>query len=233
MEMLHRVPRSSGEDPRAEEDLRERVLVQGAGSLSDAELLSVLLSGNGPEGPAFEHARELLSDVRGLSGLIGIDSEALRNAGAGAEASARIVAAVEFACRLARARMPERESLRSPGAVARYLALRYGRPDQEVMGALYLDTRHAVVNEAEIFRGTLARMAAEPGAILRRGIVVAAAGFILFHTHPSGDPSPSAEDLAFTRRLAEAADLTGLRLVDHLVLGGPSRWVSLRERGGW
>lgn len=216
---------SHGEDPL------ERLLAHGATSLSDVELLSVLMAGSSPD--TLEQARELLRLVRGMPGLVGVDAEALRFCEVDSRQAALILAAVEFAVRLARSRLPEREPLSSPGAVASYLALRYGRPDQEVMGSLYLDTRHAAIAESEIFRGTLARMAADPRAILRRGLLLHAAGFILFHTHPSGDPSPSAEDLAFTRRLAEAADGIGVRLVDHLILGVGGAWVSLRERGAW
>jgi DNA repair protein RadC len=101
------------------------------------------------------------------------------------------------------------------------------------MGALYVNGQHRLVDEAEIYRGTLNRAAVEPRGILQRGLLVGATGFVLFHTHPSGDPSPSAEDLAFTERLFRAAEVVGTQLIDHLVLGGPTSWVSLRERGGW
>lgn len=139
----------------------------------------------------------------------------------------------ELAARLARAEMPERLPLHRPAAAARYLVLRYGRADQEVMGALYLDGRHRLILDAELYRGTINRASVEPRAILRRGLELHATGILLFHTHPSGDPAPSAEDLAFTRRLARAAEIVGLELVDHLVLGTADRFVSLRERGAW
>ncbi|MGB6640460.1 MAG: JAB domain-containing protein, partial [Thermoanaerobaculia bacterium] len=123
--------------------------------------------------------------------------------------------------------------LTHPEAVATFLALRYGLQGQEVMGALFLDTRNRLIQDNEIFRGTLNRAAVEPRAILKQGLLRNAAGFVLFHTHPSGDPSPSAEDLAFTRRMANAGEVVGLRLVDHLIIGGGGRWVSLKKRGGW
>ena len=104
---------------------------------------------------------------------------------------------------------------------------------QEVMGALYLDTRNRLLAEREIFRGTLNRAAVEPRPILRQGLALSAAGVILYHTHPSGDPAPSAEDLAFTRRIAEAGEVVGVRLVDHLIICPGERWVSLRQRGAW
>ena len=101
------------------------------------------------------------------------------------------------------------------------------------MGALFLDSRNRLLGESEIYRGTLNRAAVEPRALLKEALLRDAAGLVLFHTHPSGDPAPSAEDLAFTRRLARSGELLGVRLVDHLIVGSPSAYVSLRERGGW
>jgi len=102
-----------------------------------------------------------------------------------------------------------------------------------VMGALFLDTKNRLLGEREIFRGTLSRVSVEPRPVLKQGLLFDAAGVLLFHTHPSGDPSPSAEDLLFTRRMAQAGDLMGMRLVDHLVVGGTGRWVSLKQRRAW
>ncbi len=127
----------------------------------------------------------------------------------------------------------DRQVLGAPAAVASYLALKYGMEGQEIMGALYLDTRHRLVAERELYRGTVNRAAVEPRKILADGLTLGACGMVVFHTHPSGDPSPSPEDLAFTRRLAEGGELVGVKLVDHLILGGVGRWVSLRERGAW
>jgi DNA repair protein RadC len=101
------------------------------------------------------------------------------------------------------------------------------------MGALFLDTRNRLLGESEVFRGTLNRAAVEPRALLKQALLRDAAGLVLFHTHPSGDPAPSAEDLGFTRRMAEAGEIVGIRMVDHLILGSGGRWVSLRRRGGW
>lgn len=127
----------------------------------------------------------------------------------------------------------EKQVLGAPAAVASYLALRYGMAGQEIMGALYVDTRNRLIAERELYRGTLNRAAVEPRKILADGLILGACGMIVFHTHPSGDPSPSPEDLAFTRRVADGGELVGVRLVDHLILGGVGRWVSLRERGAW
>ncbi len=216
-----------------EERPRERLLDHGAGTLSEAELLAVLLGTGRRGGSALTVARELLEDVGGLHRMSGCGVLELRGHGLGPAKAARILAALELATRLARREVLPRPMFERPGVAARYLSLRYARPDQEVMGALFLDTRHRLLHERELFRGTLDRAAVEPRAILRQGLLVSAAGLLLFHTHPSGDPSPSAEDLAFTRRIDEAATIIGIRLLDHLIVGRPGRYTSLRERGGW
>jgi len=215
----------------ADERPRERLLARGARSLGDAELVAVLLRTGRAGESALALARRLLASVGGLSGLATATPEALAGRGVGPAKAAAVAAAVELGRRLARAEIRERDPLGHPAAVASYLTLRYAALDQEVMGALYLDTRNRMVGERELFRGALNRAAAEPRRILREGLLAGAAGCIVFHTHPSGDPSPSAEDVAFTRRLAEAGEAGGIRLVDHLVLGSQGRWVSLRERG--
>ena len=210
---------------------RERLLRNGGRSLSDAELVAILLRTGCSGTSVLDLARDLLAATGGLSGLLVADALALRGPGLGPAKRATVLAAVELARRLARARLPDREPLSHPQAVARYLCLRYALGEQEVMGALFLDTRNRLIDEREIFRGTLSRAAVEPRALLKQGLLRDAAALILFHTHPSGDPSPSPEDLAFTRRMGEAGEVVGIRLVDHLIVGSGSRWVSLKQRG--
>ena len=212
---------------------RERLLAQGARALGDAELLAVLLRTGRPGASAIEVAREVLAAIGGIPGLASGGAPALLRRGLGQAKAASLLAAAEVGRRLARGEAFERAAIGAPAAVASYLALRYGVRDQEVMGALFVDTRHRLVAERELYRGTVNRMAVEPRAILKEGLLHGACGVVVFHTHPSGDPSPSAEDLAFTRRLAEAGELIGIKLVDHLILGAVGRWVSLRERGAW
>lgn len=217
----------------ADERPRERLLAQGPAALGDAELIAVLLRTGRPGVSALEAARELVSSCGGLAGLATAGAPSLVRRGLGAAKAASLLAAVELARRLARAEVAERPPLAHPAAVAGYLALRYAVRDQEVMGALFLDGRHRLLADRELFRGTLSRAAVEPRALLREGLLLGAAGLILFHTHPSGDPAPSAEDLAFTRRMVDAGEAVGVRLVDHLVVGSVGRWASLRERGAW
>ena len=210
---------------------RERLLRNGARALSDTELVAILLRTGRTGASVLDLSRELLSQAGGLSGLLVADGLELRGRGLGPAKRATVLAAVELARRLARARLPERQPLGHPRAVARYLCLRYALREQEVMGALFLDTRNRLIDETEIFRGTLNRAAVEPRQLLKRGLLRDAAALILFHTHPSGDPSPSAEDLAFTRRMTEAGEVVGIRLVDHFIVGSGGAWVSLRQRG--
>ena len=219
---------------RAEfEPPRVRLLRAGAQSLSDAELVAVLLRGGRPGTPALALARELLFKVGGLAGLAGGNLERLRSNGVGSAKVAAVLAAVEIACRMAAAEVPERQPLSRPAEVARYLDLRYGHTGQEVMGALYVNARHRLIGERELFRGTLHRASAEPREVLRAALEIGAAALVLFHTHPSGDPAPSREDVLFTRRMVRAGEVVGVHMVDHLIVGCGGRWVSLRDRGGW
>lgn len=212
---------------------RERLLRQGGSSLADSELLAVLLRTGRRGVSAIQMAMDVLRENGGLSGLLTATPHSLRRNGLGNAKAASLLAAVELGRRLAREQLLDREPLSRPVDVARYLALRYHTSDQEIMGALFLDARSLLLGEREMFRGTLHRISVEPREILRECLQRGASSIYLFHTHPSGDPEPSAEDLLFTRRMAEAAEIVGLRLVDHVVLGHRGRWVSLREKSAW
>lgn len=212
---------------------RERLLRSGAAALSDAELVAVLLRTGRPGCSALEMARRIFAEHGGLPGLLEMTETRLRRRGIGKAKAATLLAAIELGRRLARCQLPRRQLLAEPEHVARYLIVRYGVRDQEIMGALFLDVRHRLIGESELFRGTLHRAAVEPRAILKEALLRGASAFILFHTHPSGDPSPSVEDLCFTRRMAEAGELLGVRLADHLILADAERWISLQRRGAW
>lgn len=222
---LSQTPRKGSPENYADELLsaRDRLLQNSKdANVTDRELLRLIA------GPA---ACDYIAEPgRSLASLLMADPAELA---VPEQETVALLATREILRRISLLEIPEREPLGHPAAVARYLALRFWKVDQEVMGALYLDTRNRLVAEAELFRGTLNRAAAEPRAILKEGLLRGAAGVILFHTHPSGDPSPSAEDLAFTRHLSEAGDIVGVRLVDHLTVGGPTRWISLRQRNAW
>lgn len=218
---------------REEEKPRERMVKHGSAALSDTELVAVLLRTGKRGQPVLAMAREILAEVGGLAGLVGARPQDLVREGLGTAKAASLIAAIEVGRRLARSDVCDRRPLARPAAMASYLTLRYNVRGQEVMGAVFLDTRNQLLHDQEVYRGTLSRTAVEPREILKEALLKGAAGVVLFHTHPSGDPAPSAEDLSFTRRMVEAGEVLGVRLVDHLILGSSGRWVSLRERGGW
>jgi len=209
------------------QDPGQRLWSQGAKVLTAADLLSLLL-----RGPcAAVLAEDLLAN--GLAGLWQLDTYQLLRRGLDRANAAILLAAVELSLRLARARFPQRQVLKGTAVVADYLCLRYGNPDQEVMGALFLDVRGGLIGEEVLYRGCLSRSAVEPRLIFKEALLRSAFSVVVFHTHPSGDPTPSAEDLVFTRRLAEAGNVVGVRMADHLILGHAGRWVSLQARGAW
>lgn len=218
--------------PEAERP-RERLLGSGGAALADAELVAVLLRCGRRGQSVLDMAREVLADHGGLAGLLSASSKSVRRNGLGRAKAASLLAAVEIGRRLARARLPERRILSHPEAVAGYLLLRYGQLHQEVMGAVYLDVRGRLLADVELFRGTLSRAAVEPRAILKEAIERGASSLVLFHTHPSGDPTPSLEDIDFTRRLEAACNLLDLELADHLILGSRGKWLSMRRLGAW
>jgi DNA repair protein RadC len=216
-----------------EERPRERLLAHGSEALSEIELLAVLLRTGRPGVHVMDMAWDVLATSGGLLGLVGARLGDLRRCGLGPAKAATVLAAIEIGRRLAKGDLPESDVMTKPDAVAAYLTMRYRLRDQEVMGALFLNIRNRLIGEAEIFRGTLNRAAAEPREVLKVALQKGAAGIVLFHTHPSGDPAPSREDLDFTRHMAEASRVLGVRLVDHLVIGNNGRWESIRKRHPW
>lgn len=119
-----------------------------------------------------------------------------------------------------------------PRRVARFLSRLLEDAPSEVLGALFLDVRHRAIGHTIAYCGTLTRTTCEPRGLLAPALLANAAGIILFHNHPTGDPSPSTEDLVFTRKVEMSCDVLGLRLIDHLIVGEDGRYASLR-RVGW
>ncbi|HUP63995.1 MAG TPA: DNA repair protein RadC [Thermoanaerobaculia bacterium] len=216
-------------DLPSDERPRERMLLHGAGTLSDAELLAILL-GSGTRGrSAIDVARDMLSG--GLSAFSRREWPKGRHAsGVGPAKACRIAAALEIGRRLAARNDGSRDPVRDAESIARPLIARYSHYLQERLGAIFLDAKNRVIREREIYVGTLNAATVSTRDVLRIALDENAAGLIVFHNHPSGDPSPSAEDIAFTRKLSEAARLLGIDLVDHLILGA-NQFVSLRQRG--
>jgi DNA repair protein RadC len=183
-------------------------------------------------GSALDCARRLLAAHGGLAGLASLTgSELAREKGLGRARASAIEAAIEIGRRLAAETLSARDLFNEPALVKEYLRRAHGDGTQERTGALYLNARNRLLrDDGEIYRGTLDRAVVEPRELLKRALLANAAALIVYHNHPSGDPSPSREDREFTRRLASAADLVGLRLLDHVVVGREG-CVSFREAG--
>jgi DNA repair protein RadC len=219
--MLQELPR--------DERPRERMARLGPASLSNGELLASLI-GTGARGvSALEVAGGLLAD--GLHALAARSlGELERTRGVGRAKAARVLAAMELGARMASQPGRSTPALQSPEEAARYLLPRYSARPVETFGLLALDARHRLRREAVISVGCLTASLVHPREVFQEAVVSRAAALVLFHNHPSGDPEPSAEDLALTRRLAAAGSLMGIEILDHLVLGA-GRFVSLKQRG--
>ncbi len=210
---------------------REKLLEKGAASLTDAELLAVLLRTGVRGTDVLELAQAWLDDVGGLENLARLDTrQVMHRKGIGLGKGAAVAAALELGRRLARRGLAGRDLMERPDAVAEYLGRRYGHERVEVFGVLTLDVRHRLLREHELHRGARAHADVEPAEVFHRAIADNAHCVILWHTHPSGDPAPSADDVALTRRLADAGRLLGITVLDHIVIAAGG-FVSLRHRG--
>jgi DNA repair protein RadC len=220
------------QDMPSDDRPRERLLAVGPGALSNEELVALLLRTGSRGESALDRARRLLATHGGLAGLSGIAAtELAAESGLGPARAAVLGAAMEIARRLPASTLAGRDLLNEPRLVKEFLRRCQGDDAQERTGALYLNARNRLLrNEPEIYRGTLDRAVVEPREILKRALLTRAAGLILYHNHPSGDPSPSREDREFTRRLATAAEALGIRLIDHVVIGRDT-CISFREAG--
>jgi DNA repair protein RadC len=192
--------------------------------------LTALLVGTGSrQTSVLDLAESLLSSgLRGLAARSLEDLEGVR--GLGRAKATRLLAALELGARLASEGRGTAPCLRTPEDSGRYLLPRYGARPVETFGLLVLDVRHRIKKEAVISVGCLTSSLVHPREVFQEAVVARAASLVLFHNHPSGDPEPSGEDVALTRRLASAGTLMGIEVLDHLILGA-GRFVSLKQRG--
>jgi len=208
---------------------RERMTRSGATALSDAELLAILIEPGRRGMSSIDLARAALAD--GLEALARREWLPGKRVGhLGPTRVARIAAALELGRRIAALGARSQEPVVDVATLAPSLISRYSHHVQERLGAIYLDSHSRIIREREIYVGTLTSAIVSPRDVLRFALEENAAGTIVFHNHPSGDPSPSAEDLLFTRKLVEAGTVMGVDVLDHVIVGG-NRYASLRERG--
>lgn len=210
---------------------RERLYAAGAAALAADELLALLLGTGARSVHVSELARVLLARAGGLRGLAHRTlDEWIAERGVGPARAARLVAAFELARRLAQEPRPRGLAIRSGHDVVRILGGRLRDQSKESFVALLLDGKHRLVREEMVSQGSLTASIVHPREVFRAAIREGAAALVVAHNHPSGDPSPSREDIDITARLVEAGQLVGIPLLDHVVLGD-GNFVSLRERG--
>ncbi len=211
---------------------RERLWSLGAGALTTAELLALLLGTGGEGRSVLEVAARLLEASDGCLRRLAQRprAELVRSAGIGPAKAARLLAALELGNRAAREERPAVQRIREPEDVVHLFQARLRDLQVEEFHLLALDSQSQVLRQVLVTRGLLNSSLVHPREVFRAAIAEAAAGIIVVHNHPSGDPTPSAEDRAVTRQLAEAGRLLDLPLYDHVIIAG-DRFVSLATLG--
>jgi DNA repair protein RadC len=215
----------------AEDRPRERFLTKGADALSDAECLAILLGAGTPGQTALDQAQALLAAFGSLGEIAGRDVQELAwTGGLGIAKAVRVGAAVELARRLRARPNGGRIRLSNPEEVAGYYAPALEGKKKEIFRVALLDSQNGLLRDVQISEGSLSASIVHPREVFRAAILEAAAHVILVHNHPSGDPTPSKEDVHLTRQLVEGGRLLGIRVHDHVIVG-QGRHVSLAQRG--
>lgn len=204
-----------------------RIGQHGAPSLSDAELISII-TGQSTLAPAYQ----LLTHTKGLAGLAAARPADLAGVvrGLGPVALARLTAAFDLSRRLLSPSRPEGVQIKAPADVAALCMLEMAALDQEHLRAIALDMKNHVQTVTTVYIGSLNTVSIRVGELFKEALRCNSAAIILVHNHPSGDPSPSPEDVLMTRMAHDAGKLLDVELLDHLIIG-KGRFVSLRERG--
>ncbi|WP_064116428.1 RadC family protein [Pseudomonas fluorescens] len=204
----------------AAERPREKLLEQGSGSLSDAELLAIFLRTGVSGKSAVDLARHLLSQFGSLRVLLEADLAAFsEQLGLGPAKYAQLQAVLEMARRHLAERMRKKPALENPQVVRDYLKAMLRHEPHEVFGCLFLDSKHQVLNFEALFRGSIDNTSVHPREVVKRALANNAAAVILCHNHPSGNTDPSQADRLLTKRLQKALELVDVRVLDHFIIG--------------
>jgi len=214
---------------------REKLLGRGVAALTDSELIAILLRTGLPGANAVEVARQLLERYGSLSGLSRCTVKEIASIpGIGAAKAIQLVAAFGLGQRLANERL-SRQKLDSPELVHDLVAAEMRTLHKESLRVILLDTRYHLLRMEEVSLGSVNESIAHPRDVFRPAVISSAYAVIVVHNHPSGDPSPSQSDHSLTRRLAEAAELLQIKLLDHIIIGAPAEgrlpYFSFKEAG--
>ena len=211
---------------------REKLLARGAGALSDAELLALLLRTGTAGRGVLQMAQEVLDSFGGLAGLLHASADDLKRIkGLGGSAKrAELVAVLELARRALAEQLRTQPVFETPGAVKDYVQLQLGQRPHEVFAVLFLDSQHRLIALEELFRGTLSQTSVYPREVALRALHHHAAAVVLTHNHPSGSVQPSRADEVLTQTLKTALALLDVRVLDHVIVG-PGQALSMAEQG--
>lgn len=215
-------------DWRPEERPRERLLARGARSLSDAELVAIILRTGLPNKSAVDLADDLLQKFGSVAKMLESDLRGIK--GLGPAKTAQFAAAFEILRRSLDEKLKERSALTSPGAVRDYLRFALGQREHEIFVCIWLDAQHKVIAYEEPFEGTLTQTSVYPREIVKQALARNAAAVIFAHNHPSGVAQPSQADELLTRNLREALALVEVKVLDHFIVAG-NQAISFAERG--
>jgi DNA repair protein RadC len=210
---------------------REKLLTRGAGALSDAELLALLLRSGIQGKNVLVLAQELVDRFGGVAGLLhtsAADLAAIK--GLGPAKRAELVAVLELSRRALAQRLVEKPLFSSPQAVRDYLQLQLGSRPHEIFAVLFLDSQHRLIVLEEMFRGTVAQTSVYPREVVQRALALNASSVVLAHNHPSGRAKPSRADESLTQTLKAALALVDVRVLDHFVVTAAEA-VSMAELG--
>ena len=220
-------------DLPSDERPRERLRNYGPQALSNAELLAIILRTGTTRDNVLELAGKILAKYAGLAGLMRIEfSELCSEYGLGEAKTSQLKAALEIGRRLGMMQPDEKYQIKSPADAANLVMMEMTYLDHEQMRILILDTKNQVVANISRYQGTVNSSVLRAAEIFRPAITRNCPGVIICHNHPSGDPTPSPEDISVTEQLVQAGKVLDIELVDHLVIGN-HRFVSLKERLRW
>jgi len=210
---------------------RERLIHAGPAALSTTELLAIILRVGAAGENVLLLAQRMLTRFDGLAGLARASiAELTEEHGVGEAKGAQVKAAFELGRRLLVAAPAERPQVRSPADAAQLVMAEMALLEQEQLRLVLLDTKNRVLSIPVVYKGSLNTSLIRVGEIFRYALKENCAALIVVHNHPSGDPTPSPEDVMVTRKLVEGGQLLDIEVLDHLVIGR-GRFVSLKERG--
>jgi len=218
-------------DLRESDRPRERIASLGPQALTNAELLAILLRVGVRGENAVEVGQRLLNKFGGLSGLHRAHfSEINKQHGLGDAKAAQIKAAIELGRRLTLESPEERPSINSPADAASLLSYEMSALEQEHLRIILLDRRNRVMEIVEVYKGSVNSSQVRIGELFKEAVRKNSSAIIVVHNHPSGDPTPSPDDVAVTRAIIQAGKLLDIDVLDHLVIG-EGKWTSLKEKG--